>query len=134
MLAARMVPFDLRQAFLELVAAELRGREILGDRPPRRLRDCAHDCVGRGANGGDRMIFTERFLLPCGRTEEERLAIVREWVRKRRGASGRVIAIFPGEDGWVRQLGNKEGIVYFGVVERQCSPSLPRRVRRRESW
>src|SRR5262249_11218418 len=30
-LAARMVPFDLRQAFLELVAAELRGREILGD-------------------------------------------------------------------------------------------------------
>jgi len=26
-----MVPFDLRQAFLELVAAELRGREILGD-------------------------------------------------------------------------------------------------------
>ena len=58
------------------------------------------------------MIFTERFLLPCGRTEEERLAIVREWVRKRRGASGRVIAVFPGEDGWVRQLGNKDGIVY----------------------
>jgi hypothetical protein len=80
------------------------------------------------------MIFTERFLLPCRRTKEERLAIVREWVRKRRGASGRVIAVFPGEDGWVRQLGNKEGIVYFGVVERQCSPSLPRRVRRREFW
>jgi hypothetical protein len=37
---------------------------------------------------------------------------VREWVRKRRGASGRVIAVFPGEDGWVRQLGNKDGIVY----------------------
>ena len=41
------------------------------------------------------MIFTERFLLPCGRTEEERLAIVREWVRKRRGASGRIIAVSP---------------------------------------
>jgi hypothetical protein len=29
--AARLVPFDLRQAFLERVAAELRGRKILGD-------------------------------------------------------------------------------------------------------
>lgn len=76
------------------------------------------------------MIFTKRFLLPCGRTEEERLAIVREWVRKRRGASGRVIAVFPGKDGWVRRLGNKDGVVYFGVIERHCSPSLPRRVRR----
>ena len=80
------------------------------------------------------MIFTERFLLPCGRAEEERLAIVRERVRKRRGVSGRVIAVFPGEDDWVRQLGNKDGVVYFGVIEHQCSPSLPRRVRRREFW
>ena len=74
------------------------------------------------------MILVERYLLPPGRTEEERLAIVREQVRKRRGANGRVIAVFPGEDGWVRQLSNKDGIVYFGVVERHCSPSLPRRV------
>jgi hypothetical protein len=29
--AARLVPFDLRQTYLERVAAELRGREILGD-------------------------------------------------------------------------------------------------------
>ena len=31
MAAARLVPFDLRQVYLERVAAELRGREILGD-------------------------------------------------------------------------------------------------------
>ena len=31
MQAARLVPHDLRQAYLEQVAAELRGREILGD-------------------------------------------------------------------------------------------------------
>src|SRR5262249_44526527 len=72
------------------------------------------------------MILVERYLLSPGRTEEERLAIVRERVRKRRGASGRVIAVFPGEDGWVRRLGNKDGVAYFGVIERHCSPSLPR--------
>jgi len=90
----------------------------------------------RGSNpaGGVTMILVERYLLPPGRTEEERLAIVRERVRKRRGVSGRVIAVFPGEDGWVRRLGNKDGVVYFGVIERHCSPSLPRRVRRREFW
>ena len=60
----------------------------------------------RGSNpaGGVTMILVERYLLPPGRTEEERLAIVRERVRKRRGVSGRVIAVFPGEDDWVRQL------------------------------
>jgi len=90
----------------------------------------------RGSNpaGGVTMILVERYLLPPGRTEEERLAIVRERVRKRRGVSGRVIAVFPGEDGWVRRLGNKDGVAYFGVIERHCSPSLPRRVRRREFW
>jgi len=31
MQAANMVPWDLRDAFLERVAAEIRGREILGD-------------------------------------------------------------------------------------------------------
>jgi hypothetical protein len=31
MQAARLVPFDLRQVYLERVAAELRGREVLGD-------------------------------------------------------------------------------------------------------
>jgi hypothetical protein len=56
MLAARMVPFDLRQAFLELVAAELRGREILGDGTVHRVacevaRTIARDAERTAATG-----------------------------------------------------------------------------------
>jgi hypothetical protein len=48
-------------------------------------------------------------------------------MRKRRGGiNSRVIAVARGETGWVEQSGNTDGTVYFGVIERQCSPSLPR--------
>jgi hypothetical protein len=80
------------------------------------------------------MILTEKFLLPADADDTQRQAIVRQRARKLRGVSGRVIAIFPGEDGWVRQLGNKNGTIFFGVVERRCSSSLPRGARRRECW
>jgi hypothetical protein len=80
------------------------------------------------------MILTEKFLLPAGADDAQRQAIVHARVRKRRGINSRIIAVFPGEDGWVRQLGNTNGVVYFGIVERQCSPSLPRPGRRRDGW
>ena len=44
------------------------------------------------------------------------------------------VAVFPGEDGWVRQLGNTDKTTYFGVIERRFSPSLPRKNQRRKSW
>jgi hypothetical protein len=47
------------------------------------------------------LIFTEKFLLPANTDDAQRQAIVRERIRKRRGVSGRIIAVFPGEDGWV---------------------------------
>jgi hypothetical protein len=83
---------------------------------------------------GISMVLVDKFLLPPNIDDAQRSSIVSAWVRKRRGISGRVIAIAPGEDGWVRQLGNKDGIVYYGVVERQCSPSLPRQNQRQKSW
>jgi len=79
------------------------------------------------------LILIEKFLLPPNIDDAQRQAIVHKRVRNRRGISGRVIAIFPGEDGWVRQLGNGVGTVYFGVIERQCCPSLPRQNQRRTS-
>jgi len=79
------------------------------------------------------MILTEKFLLPPNIDDAQRRAIVRKRMRRRRGGSGRVIAVFPGEDGWVPQAGNGVGTVYFGVIERQCSPSLPRQNQRRTS-
>ena len=103
--AARLVPHDLRQAYLEQVAVKLRGKD-LGPGLVHRVafKGRARYRMGqraRGSNpaGGVTMILVERYLLPPGRTEEERLAIVRERVRKRHGVSGRVIAVFPGEDG-----------------------------------
>ena len=139
MAAARLVTFDLRQAYLEQVAVKLRGKDqvpVSSIVLPSRSRAVSHGTLSARQQPRRRvtMILVEQYLLPPGRTEEKRLAIVRERVRKRRGVSGRVIAVFPGEDGWVRQLGNKDGIVYFGVVERQCSPSLPRPSHRRASW
>lgn len=75
------------------------------------------------------MILTERFLLPPNIDDTQRQAIVHKRVRKRRGingrARGRIIAVLPGEDGWVRQVGNANGTVYFGVIERQFSPPSP---------
>ena len=80
------------------------------------------------------MILTEKFLLPPNIDDAQRQAIVHKRVRRRRsGISGRVVAVLPGEDGWIRQLGNKDGVIYFGVIERQCSPSLPRQNQRRKS-
>ena len=80
------------------------------------------------------MILSEKFLLPANIDDAQRHAIVRKRMRRRRGGSnGRVIAVFPGEDGWVPQAGNGVGTVYFGVIERQCSPSLPRQNQRRTS-
>jgi len=79
------------------------------------------------------MILSEKFLLPANIDDAQRQAIVRKRMRRRRGGSGRVIAVFPGEDGWVPQAGNGVGTVYFGVIERQCCPSLPRQNQRRTS-
>ena len=80
------------------------------------------------------MILTEKFLLPPNIDDAERQAIVHKRVRRRHGVNGRIIAVLPGEDGGVRQVGNKDGTIYFGVIERQCSPSLPRQNQRRKSW
>jgi len=81
------------------------------------------------------MILTERFLLPAGIDDAQRQAIVHKRLRRRHGISGRIIAILPGEDGWVRQIGNANDTVYFGVIERQFDPpSLPQRNRWRKSW
>jgi len=81
------------------------------------------------------MILTEKFLLPPNLDDAERQAIVDKRVRKCHGVNGHVVAVLPGESGWVQQLGNKDGAVYFGVVERRFnSPSLPQRNHRRKSW
>jgi hypothetical protein len=55
MLAAQTVPYDLRSAFLEQVAAELRGRGNLGDGlvQPHCLRGCPLDYVERRTGGRD---------------------------------------------------------------------------------
>ena len=82
---------------------------------------------------GRTMILIEKFLLPPNLDDAQRQAIVSKRVHKRRASGGYIIAVFPGEDGWVRQLGNANGVVYFGVIERQCSPSLPRLNQRRKS-
>jgi hypothetical protein len=79
------------------------------------------------------MILTERFLLPAGVDDAERQTLVHKRVRKRHGV-GRVIAVFPGEDGWVRQLGNTDGVVYFGVIERQFNPPSLHVNSRRKFW
>ena len=78
------------------------------------------------------MILTEKFLLPAGIDDAERRALVHKRVRKRHGV-GRIIAVLPGEDGWVRQLGNADGVVYFGVIERQFNPPLHVNSRRKFS-
>ena len=81
------------------------------------------------------MILTERFLLPPDIDDAQRHAIVRKRMRRRRGGSnGRVIAVFPGEDGWVPQAGNANGAVYFGVIERRFDPSSPRVSSRWKTW
>jgi len=80
------------------------------------------------------MILVDKFLLPPNIDDAQRSSIVSSWVRKRRGISGRVIVVSPGEDGWVRQLGNRDRAVYFGVVERRFSPPLSQQNPRRKSW
>jgi len=80
------------------------------------------------------MILTERFLLPPDIDDAQRWEIVRKRTRRRRGVNSRIIAILPGEDGWVRQVGNTDGVVYFGVIERRFDPSSPHVNSRRKSW
>ena len=80
------------------------------------------------------MLFVERYLLPPGRTDAERAILMRNWQRKRRGIRGHVVAVSPGEPGWVRQTGNQEGVLYFAVVERRGAASLPRLPRWRAFW
>ena len=81
------------------------------------------------------MILTERFLLPPNIDDAQRDAIVRKRMRRRRGGSnGRVVAVFPGEDGWVLQAGNANGAVYFGVIERRFDPPSPHVNSRRKGW
>ena len=79
------------------------------------------------------MLFVERYLLPPGRTDAERAILMRNWQRKRRGIRGHVVAVSPGEPGWVRQTG-KEGVLYFAVVERRGAASLPRLPRWPAFW
>ena len=74
------------------------------------------------------MILVDKFLLPVGADDAQRQAIVRQRMRKcRAGISGRVVAVARGETGWVEQSGNKDGVIYFGVIERHFSPSKRRR-------
>ena len=80
------------------------------------------------------MILTERFLLPPNIDDAQRQAIVRKRMHRRRGGSGRVVAVFPGEDGWVLQAGNANDAVYFGVIERRFDPSSPGVSSRRKTW
>jgi hypothetical protein len=80
------------------------------------------------------MILTERFLLPPNIDDAQRQAIVRKRMHRRRGGSGRVVAVFPGEDGWVLQAGNANGAVYFGVIERRFDPPSPHVNSRRKGW
>jgi hypothetical protein len=47
------------------------------------------------------MILAEKFLLPADIDDAERQAIVHRRARQLRGISSRIIAVFPGEDGWV---------------------------------
>jgi len=49
------------------------------------------------------MILTERFLLPPNIDDAQRQAIVHKRVHPRRGVNGRVIAVLPGEAGWIQQ-------------------------------
>ena len=96
----------------------------------------ARDRLGHGSDpaGGLTMLFVERYLLPPGRTDAERAILMRNWQRKRRGIRGHVVAVSPGEPGWVRQTGNQEGVLYFAVVERRGAASLPRLPRWRAFW
>lgn len=80
------------------------------------------------------MILIDRFLLPPNLSDAQRQAIVSKWARKRRGMNSRIVAVLPGEDGWIHQLGNKDGTVYFGVVERRLSPPSLQQSRQRKSW
>lgn len=81
------------------------------------------------------MILTEKFLLPPNLDAAQRQAIVSKRVRKCRGTSGHIIAVFPGEDSWVRQLGNADGTIYFGIIERRYNPPpLAQQNHRRTGW
>ena len=80
------------------------------------------------------MILVDKFLLPADADDAQRQAIVHQRMRKCRGISGRVIAVARGDAGWMPQTGNKDGVIYFGVIERRFSPSPPRQNQRRKSW
>jgi hypothetical protein len=80
------------------------------------------------------MILVDKFLLPADADDAQRQTIVHQRMRKCRGISGRVVAVARGEAGWMPQTGSEDGVIYFGVIERQCSPSPPRQNQRRKSW
>jgi len=81
------------------------------------------------------MILTERFLLPPNIDDAQRRTIVRKRTRRRRGSvNSRIIAILPGEDGWVQQVGNADGVIYFGVIERRFDPPSSHVSSRRKGW
>ena len=80
------------------------------------------------------MILIEKKLLPPALDEAQRIAAMREWMRQRRGENGHIVAVVRGQEGWVRQLGNENGVIHFAVIERRCRPSLPRKNQRRKSW
>ena len=79
------------------------------------------------------MIVIERKLLPPALDAAQRTMAMQEWMRRRRGENGRVVAVVRGQDGWVEQRGNADGVIHFAVIERRCHPVLPQRPRRM-SW
>src|SRR5262249_60842697 len=105
---------------------------------------CAHSSAARRAarlllaglqcRFGELVILIEKKLLPPSLDETQRIAAMRAWMHQRRGENGHVVAVVRGQEGWVRQLGNDDGVVHYAVIERRCRPALPQRTHRRMSW
>ena len=105
---------------------------------------CAHSSAARSAakllltgsrcHFGELVILIEKKLLPPSLDEAQRTAAMRAWMHQRRGGNGHVVAVVRGQEGWVRQLGNDDGVVHYAVIERRCRPALPQRTHRRMSW
>jgi len=82
------------------------------------------------------MQLTEKLLLPPMDSDAERQAVLEKWVRQRgRGATGYLLTINPGEEGWVFQRGNgRRRQVHYAVIERNGQPAKPRPIHRRATW
>src|SRR5262249_58869471 len=102
---------------------------------------CAHSSAARSAarllltgsrcHFGELVILIEKKLLPPSLDEAQRIAAMRAQMHQRRGENGHVVAVVRGQEGWVQQLGNEDGLVHYAVIERRCRPALPQRTHRR---